>query len=204
MRLIAQLDEIVASSGGEITQFNLIGHSQGGVTSRYVMAARPDLVFSLFLMCDNENKLDSSTVDNSKIDETLLPLLISNQTAFEKVKAMADSNEMKFFDKAISKSLQGIDLNIALPLDRNGDLIVGMELKDLFELYLSAKDEESLDDILLRIQNALSQQLTSPALEQGYGALKRFIEYKVERVNLEQQQRNDNLSELESLRQKKY
>jgi lipase chaperone LimK len=161
------------------------------------------ILSSVFLIFDNENKLDSSTVDNSKIDETLQPLLISNQTAFEKVKAMADSNEMKFFDKAIPKSLQGIDLNIALPLDRNGNLIVGMELKDLFELYLSAKGEESLDDILLRIQNALSQQLTSPALEQGYGALKRFIEYKVELANLEQQQPNDNLSELEKIRHQK-
>jgi triacylglycerol lipase len=49
-QLIAQLDEIVASSGGEITQFNLIGHSQGGITSRYVMAARPDLVVSVTTM----------------------------------------------------------------------------------------------------------------------------------------------------------
>jgi lipase chaperone LimK len=161
------------------------------------------ILSSVFLISDNENKLDSSRLDSSKIDETLQPLLTSNQTAFEKAQAMSDSKEMKLFDKAIPKSLQGIDLNIALPLDRNGNLIVGMELKDLFELYLSAKGEESLDDILLRIQNALAQQLTSPALEQGYGALKRFIEYKVELANLEQQQRNENLSELESIRQQK-
>jgi triacylglycerol lipase len=46
-QLIAQLDEIKASSGGKITKFNLMGHSQGGLTSRYVMAVRPDLVASL-------------------------------------------------------------------------------------------------------------------------------------------------------------
>lgn len=46
-QLIAQLDEIRASSAGEITKFNLMGHSQGGVTSRYVMAVRPDLVASV-------------------------------------------------------------------------------------------------------------------------------------------------------------
>lgn len=45
--LIAQLDSIRAASGGKITKFNLMGHSQGGVTSRYVMAVRPDLVASV-------------------------------------------------------------------------------------------------------------------------------------------------------------
>ena len=49
-QLIAQLDEIKASSGGKITKFNLMGHSQGGVTSRYVMSVRPDLVASVTSM----------------------------------------------------------------------------------------------------------------------------------------------------------
>jgi triacylglycerol lipase len=49
-QLIAQLDEIKASSGGKFTKFNLMGHSQGGVTSRYVMTVRPDLVASVTSM----------------------------------------------------------------------------------------------------------------------------------------------------------
>ncbi|MBQ0731354.1 MAG: triacylglycerol lipase [Oleispira antarctica] len=49
-QLIAQLDEIKASSRGKITKFNLMGHSQGGVTSRYVMTVRPDLVASVTSM----------------------------------------------------------------------------------------------------------------------------------------------------------
>jgi triacylglycerol lipase len=49
-QLIAQLDEIKASSRGKITKFNLMGHSQGGVTSRYVMSVRPDLVASVTTM----------------------------------------------------------------------------------------------------------------------------------------------------------
>lgn len=46
-RLIEQLEEVRAASNGSITKFNLIGHSQGGVTSRYVMNVRPDLVASV-------------------------------------------------------------------------------------------------------------------------------------------------------------
>ena len=45
--LIAQLENIKAGSGGSIKKFNLIGHSQGGMTTRYVMNARPDLVSSV-------------------------------------------------------------------------------------------------------------------------------------------------------------
>jgi lipase chaperone LimK len=68
---------------------------------------------------------------------------------------------------------------------------------------LSATGEEELDDILLRIQHALAQQLTTPALEQGYDALKRFIDYKVELANLEQQPLDNTRSELENIRQQK-
>ena len=48
--LIAQLEEIKAASGGKIEKFNLMGHSQGGMTSRYVMETRPDLVASVTTM----------------------------------------------------------------------------------------------------------------------------------------------------------
>lgn len=48
--LIAQLEEIKAASKGKIKKFNLMGHSQGGMTSRYVMNVRPDLVASVTTM----------------------------------------------------------------------------------------------------------------------------------------------------------
>ena len=48
--LIAQLDNIRAGSAGKIKKFNLMGHSQGGITVRYVMNTRPDLVASVTTM----------------------------------------------------------------------------------------------------------------------------------------------------------
>lgn len=48
--LIAQMEEIIATSRGKISKFNLMGHSQGGMTSRYVMSVRPDLVASVTTM----------------------------------------------------------------------------------------------------------------------------------------------------------
>ena len=43
--LLTYLEELSAVTG--ITQFNLIGHSQGGIDSRYVASVRPDLVASV-------------------------------------------------------------------------------------------------------------------------------------------------------------
>lgn len=48
--LISQLETIKAASGGKIQKFNLMGHSQGGMTARYVMNVRPDLVASVTTM----------------------------------------------------------------------------------------------------------------------------------------------------------
>ena len=49
--LIAQMEDIIATSkpwwkwwATPISKFNIMGHSQGGLTGRYVMAVRPDLV----------------------------------------------------------------------------------------------------------------------------------------------------------------
>ncbi|MBE0483376.1 MAG: triacylglycerol lipase [Bacterioplanes sp.] len=46
-QLLAFLEDVQDASEGRIQRFNLIGHSQGGMTSRYVMYARPDLVASV-------------------------------------------------------------------------------------------------------------------------------------------------------------
>jgi len=50
--LIAQMEDIIAASPWwkPVKKFNLMGHSQGGMTARYVMAVRPDLVASVTTM----------------------------------------------------------------------------------------------------------------------------------------------------------
>jgi len=152
---------------------------------------------SLFFILDS-----GGHIIKPKMSAELQPILASNESAFQK--ALSPSfNSVESFSKPIPKSLAGIDLNIELPLDADGNLIVGMEVKDLFEIYLSAMGEEELDEILLRIQNSLAQQLKSPALEQGYDALKRFIDYKVELANLEKQAVDPTLSELENIHRQK-
>ena len=158
---------------------------------------------------------NSHTNGNIELQKPLMnskfqPLLTSNLRAFDKAtdNIQSESSALLVLGSSIPKSLEGIDLDIALPLDSQGNLIIGMELKDLFEIYLSAMGEEELEDILLRIQKALAVQLSSPALEQGYDALKRFIDYKIELANLEQNeptvdQSTDGKLNLDNIRRQK-
>lgn len=145
--------------------------------------------------------LENPLSEKPSMAKEFQPILKLNDAVYQQASLTHDS--VKEFSKPLPVSLEGIDLNIELPVDSDGNLIVGMILKDFFEIYLSAMGEEELEDILLRIQSAMKQQLTSPALEQGYEALKRFIDYKVELANFEQQEVNPDLSELDNIRQQK-
>lgn len=145
--------------------------------------------------------LENPLSEKPSMAKEFQPILKLNDAVYQQASLTHDS--VKEFSKPLPVSLEGIDLNIELPVDSDGNLIVGMILKDFFEIYLSAMGEEELEDILLRIQSAMNQQLTSPALEQGYETLKRFIDYKVELANLEQQEANPDLSELDKIRQQK-
>jgi len=142
-----------------------------------------------------------TTVIKPEMSEQFSTILTINSNAYKQASTI--DKAALVITKSLPKSLIGIDLEIALPLDADGNLIVGMELKDFFEIYLSAMGEEELEDILLRIQSALAQQLSSPALEQGYETLKRFIDYKVELANLEQQTPDASLTEIENIRLQK-
>lgn len=135
------------------------------------------------------------------IEKEYKTIIKLNDDIYEK--AGLNNDIIKKFSKPLPMSLEGVDLNIRLPVDSKGNLIVGIILKDFFEIYLTAMGEEKLEDILLRIQSAMNQQLISPALEQGYDALKRYIDYKVELAKLEQQVPDSGLSELDNIRQQK-
>jgi lipase chaperone LimK len=96
-------------------------------------------------------------------------------------------------------SLQGVDTNIQLSNDASGSLIVNQALRDMFEVYLSAHGEESLEAIILRIQNTLTDQLQNPALEQALTLLDSYIAYRQALVELEAyiNEKSDLLSQVE-------
>ena len=82
-------------------------------------------------------------------------------------------------------SISDIHHDVILKTDSAGNLITGEETKHLFEFYLSSIGEEPLEQVLIRIQSELSEQLQPPALDQALSLLKRYIDYKIELAELE-------------------
>ena len=83
-------------------------------------------------------------------------------------------------------SLEGIDRDIKLTINEQGDLIVTAALKDIFDLYLSALGEESLQQIRQRVFASLKQQLQQPALGQAEELFDRYIDYKEDLASIQE------------------
>ncbi len=77
-------------------------------------------------------------------------------------------------------SLADIGHDITLQVDEHGNLMVNPDTHDLFEFYLSAMGEESLEQVLIRIRHDIDKQLTGAAKDQAFLLLKNFVDYKIE------------------------
>ena len=89
---------------------------------------------------------------------------------------------------SLPKSLEGTLMKQALMVDANGDLIVTPDLKRIFNYFLSINQEESLEVILLRIQEYLEFYLEGDALAQAEHILDGYIAYKKALMDFEQEQ----------------
>ncbi|WP_437971455.1 lipase secretion chaperone [Sorangium sp. So ce260] len=79
---------------------------------------------------------------------------------------------------ATPTSLRGTDVDGAVLVDANGDLIVGPELLALFDYFLSATGEEPAAAIEARIVAAIRERAASPAAEQAIALLDRYLGYR--------------------------
>lgn len=68
--------------------------------------------------------------------------------------------------------------------DRHGNLVPSIQLRQLFEYYLSALGEETLAQLVWRIEQAL-EQLDAPARSQAQAILANYLDYKLALGELE-------------------
>ena len=137
------------------------------------------VLLSAYAYVGNE---DSSIVVNNQIHPVTAASLNMgmNNPSAENIKINVSSAL-----SSLPASLEGVDTNIQLSIDSAGMLIVNQALRDMFEVYLSANGEESLEIIILRIQQNLSEQLKNPALDQALALLDNYIAYRQALVELE-------------------
>lgn len=133
------------------------------------------------------NKIADPAISGDIVnDEIILSAKITNQRLFES----ALTNKTIQINQENVPSLSGIQHATNILTDSNGNLRVDESIKELFEFYLSSIGEESLDQIIQRIQSELTNQLESPALEQALSLLKRYVDYKIELASIEQETPN--------------
>ncbi|XXX81775.1 lipase secretion chaperone [Sorangium sp. So ce134] len=80
--------------------------------------------------------------------------------------------------QAAPPSLRGTDVDGAVLVDANGDLIVGPELLALFDYFLSATGEEPAAAIKARIAAAIRERAAGRAAEQAIALLDRYLGYR--------------------------
>jgi len=103
-------------------------------------------------------------------------------------------------EEALPHSLQGAEYHFHAKTDEEGNLLVDSDIRELFDFYLAAIDEEKLDKILLRINHALSEQLSDANLQHAQSILKKYIEYKISLIELNQSFSTDSTTEVSILK----
>ncbi|MFT6123709.1 MAG: lipase chaperone LimK [Oleiphilaceae bacterium] len=85
----------------------------------------------------------------------------------------------------LAKSLRGTRIPVAFTLDSEGHLIITASIKSLIEYFLSAMGEESLETIIARIEDYITQQLEEPARSEALEVVAQYIGYKEAVIELE-------------------
>jgi len=84
-------------------------------------------------------------------------------------------------------SLRNTPMPEHLEINDDGSLIINKKILHLFEFYLSAIGEESLELIISRIKSNLREQLTSQALDEALHILAGYLQYRNEITALKQE-----------------
>jgi lipase chaperone LimK len=125
----------------------------------------------------NNNELSKSTAPievNFNKEKTVSPDTIKNWVNSQEPLTV----EAKQFLATLPTSLKDSPLPTLLDTGSNGELIVNMKVKNLFEFYLSAMGEDSIEDCIDRIRYNLQGQLPAVALAQATEILEGYIQYR--------------------------
>jgi len=99
----------------------------------------------------------------------------------------ANSKQQQPIPVLLPSSLLDLMLPLALDVSDSGELVINKKIQQLFDFYLSAMGEESLEIIVARIKQSLKSQLLEPALSQGMEILTGYLQYLNEVTAIKQQ-----------------
>jgi len=100
------------------------------------------------------------------------------------------------------RSLQGTDVDGALRVGPDGELLLGPEILRLFDYFLTAEGEESDESIRARILAAIRERAGGPAALQAAALLDKYLAYRkdAKSISLPPERANDPEARLEAIR----
>ncbi|MGI0119512.1 lipase secretion chaperone [Zooshikella sp. RANM57] len=105
-----------------------------------------------------------------------------------------NTNQTSKIKALLPSSWEGTRIDGRLQIDEAGHLVVEQETKDLFDYFLSATGEVPTEELIIKLQHYLTENLPSPAREEGLSLLSDYISYRVELSNYQEQYANIHLN----------
>lgn len=164
-----------------------------GINILRLVTALLFLIIAWLMLCSNQQeKTEPRVASRTEIQFPLTERRISTivQQPSEQL-IVSPMQERAGTIEKLPGSLRGSVLPLPLDVSVDGDLVINKKIQYLFDFYLSALGEESLEVVVARIKQRLELQLTSPALEQASDILTGYLQYLNEITAIKQQYGQD-------------
>jgi lipase chaperone LimK len=142
------------------------------------------VMFSLF---KSDEGLEKKGQADTFIEQTVTNKPLEPKLITELVLSQDDSITYAEFSQQLPTSLLNTPTPERFELNSDGSLLINKKILHLFEFYLSAMGEESLEIIVTRIKNNLREQLTAQALDEAMHILEGYLQYRNKVTALKQE-----------------
>lgn len=133
----------------------------------------------IFWMKQDKPKSDASlmseSLNNQSNDPIISPTIQNNLNDASSAQNMQTKFETGLED--LPRSLQGTDVDGEIIIDENKNLVVTNGLRRLFDYFLSARGQETDQDILARIEAYIRARVPQPAQDQAIVILNQYVAY---------------------------
>lgn len=128
--------------------------------------------------------------------QVTVPTAFAPLAPVEPVPAVADSAALS----TLPPSFAGTEVDGQFRLDDAGNLLISMDIRRIFDYFLSAYGEERIQTSIARLQAYIRSQLAEPAEGQALALLEQYLDYKRQLIQLEKDL--PQMASLEAMRQR--
>ena len=147
--------------------------------SRYILLLVLAVGLSLTII------LSRSATAPTPVAQQSPPALSAPSASVTPVGQAAVSKPQPQVSARLPTSFQGTQVDGQLRVDAAGNLIVGAEIRQLFDYFLAAIGEEPLKNSIERLRRHIIEELAEPARGQALSVLNQYLSYKRQLLELE-------------------